>query len=53
MSVIVAVKENGVVYMGADTQTTIGRRKQIGLNKTDSLSHIQQHGLIKKDGKMK
>ena len=34
MSVIVAVKENGVVYMGADTQTTIGRRKQIGLNKT-------------------
>ena len=27
MSVIVAVKENGAVYMGADSQTTTGRRK--------------------------
>ena len=27
MSVIVAVKENGVVYMGADSQTTTGKRK--------------------------
>ena len=34
MSVIVAIKENGVVYMGADSQTTTGRRKQSGLNET-------------------
>lgn len=34
MSVIVAIKENGVVYMGADSQTTIGRRKRNGLNET-------------------
>ena len=32
MSVIVAIKENGVVYMGADTQTTSVRRKRNGLN---------------------
>ena len=34
MSVIVVVKENGVVYMGADSQTTTGRRKRNGLNET-------------------
>ena len=34
MSVIVAIKENGVVYMGADSQTTIGRRKRNGLSET-------------------
>lgn len=34
MSVIVAIKENGVVYMGADSQTTTGRRKLSGLNET-------------------
>jgi ATP-dependent protease HslVU (ClpYQ) peptidase subunit len=34
MSVIVAIKENGVVYMGADSQTTSGRRKRNGLNET-------------------
>ena len=34
MSVIVAIKENGVVYMGADSQTTAGRRKRNGLNET-------------------
>ena len=34
MSVIVAVKENGVVYMGADSQTTAGRRKYSYLNET-------------------
>jgi len=28
MSVIVAIKESGVVYMGADSQTTTGRRKR-------------------------
>lgn len=34
MSVIVAVKENGVVYMAADTQTTAGKNKFYGLNET-------------------
>lgn len=34
MSVIVAIKENGVVYIGADSQTTTGRRKHNGLNET-------------------
>ena len=34
MSVIVAVKENGVVYMGADSQTTAGKRKYTYLNET-------------------
>lgn len=34
MSVIVAIKENGVVYMGADSQTTTGRRKRNILNET-------------------
>lgn len=34
MSVIVAIKENGVVYMGADSQTTTGKRKRNGLNET-------------------
>lgn len=34
MSVIVAVKENGTIYMGADSQTTAGSRKHNGLNET-------------------
>ena len=34
MSVIVAIKENGVVYMGADSQTTAGRRIYSYLNET-------------------
>lgn len=29
MSVIVAIKENGVVYMGADSQITKTKRKEI------------------------
>jgi ATP-dependent protease HslVU (ClpYQ) peptidase subunit len=34
MSVIVAVKENGTIYMGADSQTTAGNRKMNHLNET-------------------
>ena len=34
MSVIVAIKENGVVYLGADTQTSAGRKKHNHLNET-------------------
>jgi ATP-dependent protease HslVU (ClpYQ) peptidase subunit len=32
MSVVVAIKENGVIYMGADSQTTAGKRKHNYLN---------------------
>jgi ATP-dependent protease HslVU (ClpYQ) peptidase subunit len=32
MSVVVAIKENGVIYMGADSQTTAGKRKRNHLN---------------------
>ena len=35
MSVIVAIKENGVVYMGAYSQTTTGRRMRNGLKETE------------------
>lgn len=35
MSVVVAVKENGVVYMGADTQTSSGFRKVNYLNENE------------------
>ena len=35
MSVIVAVKENGVVYMGADTQTSAGKIKYNFINETE------------------
>ena len=34
MSVIVAIKENGIVYMGADTQATMGNKKENLLNET-------------------
>lgn len=34
MSVIVAIKEEGVVYMGADTQTTAGQHKYNHINDT-------------------
>lgn len=34
MSVIVAIKENGVVYMGADSQTTTGSYKTVSTNQS-------------------
>ena len=46
MSVIVAVKENGVVYMGADTQTTTGRKKRNGLNETAFKIHRLENGML-------
>lgn len=35
MSVVVAIKENGVVYIGADSQTTAGKRKYHYLNESE------------------
>lgn len=46
MSVIVAVKENGVVYMGADTQTTMGVKKRNGLNETAVKIHRLENGIL-------
>lgn len=46
MSVIVAVKENGVVYMGADSQTTTGRRKRSGLNETSFKITRLKNGML-------
>ena len=46
MSVIVAVKENGVVYMGADTQTTMGKHKRNGLNETAFKIHRLENGIL-------
>ena len=34
MSVIVALKENETIYMGADTQITAGNKKENGLNES-------------------
>ena len=47
MSVIVAVKENGVVYMGADSQTTVGNRwKRHCLNETGYKIHRFENGIL-------
>ena len=46
MSVIVAIKENGVVYMGADSQTTTGRRKRNGLNETSFKITRLENGML-------
>ena len=46
MSVIVAVKENGVVYMGSDTQTTMGRKKRNGLNETAFKIHRLENRML-------
>lgn len=42
MSVVVAVKENGVVYMGADSQITIERDKEIKHTLNDSSFKIRK-----------
>ena len=34
MSVIVAIKENDVIYFGADSQTSVGHKKHTNLNET-------------------
>ena len=46
MCVIVAIKESGVVYMGADTQTTTGRRKRNGLNETSFMITRLENGML-------
>ena len=46
MSVIVAVKENGTIYMGADSQTTTGRRKRNGLNETSFKITRLENGML-------
>lgn len=48
MSVIIAVKENGIVYMGADSQTTIGDNyeKENRLNENDFKIHKLENGML-------
>ena len=46
MSVIVAIKENGAVYMGADTQTTAGIRKRHLLNETSYKIQRLDNGIL-------
>lgn len=46
MSVIVAIKENGVVYMGADSQITAGRRKYSCLNETSFKVKRLDNGIL-------
>lgn len=46
MSVIVAVRENGVVYMGADSQTSVSRRKYSNFNETSFKVKRLQNGIL-------
>lgn len=46
MSVIVAIKENGVVYMGADTQSTAGRTKVNHLCESDIKIIRYENGML-------
>ena len=46
MSVIVAIKENGVVYTGADSQTSLGKRKHKYLNEVGYKVHRLDNGML-------
>ena len=46
MSVIVAVRENGVVYLGADSQTSVSRRKYSNLNETSFKVRRLENGVL-------
>ena len=46
MSVIVAIKENGVVYMGADSQTSAGKTKEHRLNETGFKVTRLENGML-------
>ena len=46
MSVIVAVKENGIVYLGADSQTTAGSKKRHLLNETSYKLQRLENGIL-------
>ena len=46
MSVVIAVKENGVIYMGADTQVTSGNKKENELNKNSLKIALLDNGLL-------
>ena len=46
MSVIVAIKENGVIYMGADSQTSSGSNKIHNLNETGYKIRRLDNGML-------
>ena len=46
MSVVIAIKENGVIYMGADTQVTSGNKKENELNTNSLKIALLDNGLL-------
>ena len=46
MSVIVAIKENDIVYMGADSQTSVGDRRVYHLNEFGFKIHRLENGIL-------
>ena len=46
MSVIVAVKENGVIYMGADSQTSVGNHRLTHLNQIGFKVNKLDNGIL-------
>ena len=46
MSVVIAIKENGVIYMGTDTQVTSGNKKENELNKNSFKIALLDNGLL-------
>ena len=46
MSVVIAIKENGVIYMGTDTQVTSGNKKENELNANSLKIALLDNGLL-------
>lgn len=46
MSVVIAIKENDVIYMGTDTQVTSGNKKENELNKNSLKIALLDNGLL-------
>ena len=46
MSVVIAIKENGVIYMGTDTQVTSGNKKENELNTNSLKIALLDNGLL-------
>ena len=46
MSVVIAIKENGVIYMGSDTQVTSGNKKENELNTNSLKIALLDNGLL-------
>ena len=51
MSVVIGIKEKGVVYLGADSQASSGSHKFISINKNNFNSSMDTSGIIFGRGK--